>query len=150
MILTRKRIDDIILGLLDTYNTNDPYEICDYLDIKIIKISSNNPILLGQPALYIKNFYEKEVIFISSDLNYSYEKFYLSHELGHAILHPFIRNSLNINLVNVDKMEYQANYFAVKLMKIKFNSIELHQMTLEQIASCLEIPDGVLKQLVKI
>ncbi|MCR3758879.1 ImmA/IrrE family metallo-endopeptidase [Clostridium felsineum] len=150
MILTKKRIDEVILGLLDTYNTNDPYELCAYLNIKLIKVDSTNPLLLGEPALYIKNLHGNEVIFINNDLNYSYNKFYLSHELGHALLHPFIRNSFNSNLINIDKMEHQANYFAIKLMKIKFNSIELHQMTLEQIASCLELPNGVLKQLVKI
>lgn len=143
-------IDDIILGLRDTYNTTDPYDLCDLLKIFVKKVDSDYPILYKEPAIYIRNFYGKEAIFLRNDLNITYERFYLSHELGHAILHPYIKNSLNANVINIDKLEKQANYFAFKLIEIKFNEVDMHQMTVEQIASCLEVPGDALKQLVKI
>lgn len=145
-----KWIDDIILGLKDTYNTTDPYDLCDSLKIFVKKVDGNYPILYKEPAIYIRNFYEKEAIFLRDDLNITYEKFYLSHELAHAILHPYIKNSLNANVINIDKLENQANYFAFKLIEIKFSEVDMYQMTVEQIASCLEVPKDALKQLVKI
>lgn len=143
-------IDDIVLGLIDMYSTNDPYELCDLLNIKIKKVSPNSLILASNNSLYIRNYYGEEIIYIKNDLSLSIEKFYISHELGHAILHPDIKNSLNSNLINIDKLEKQANYFAFRLRKIQFNEIELHQLTLEQIASCVEVPFHALKQLVNI
>lgn len=96
-------IDDIILGLKDTYNTTDPYDLCNLLKIFVKKVDGNYPILYKEPATYIRNFYRKE-----------------------------------------------ANYFTFKLIEIKFSEVEVYQMTIEQIASCLEVPGDALKQLVKI
>lgn len=143
-------IDSIVLGLIDTYDTNNPYELCTLLDIKIIMVDPNYPLLLGKSSLLIRNLHNsnKEIIFIRNDLHKSHEEFYLKHELGHAILHPGIINSQNKNLVNIDKMEKQANYFALKLCQIELDSIELEQFTLEQIASYLELPYEPLKQII--
>lgn len=138
-------INDIILGLIDTYDTNDPYELCKQLNIDIIKADGAFPLLSNEPAIYI-NDSDKEVIYIRNDLPKSYEEFYLKHELGHAILHPGIINSLNCNLINVDKMEKQANYFAFKLCNIEIDITQFQQFTLEQIATCLEVPYEPLKQ----
>lgn len=92
----------------------------------------------------------REAIIIMNNLHYSYEKFYIMHELGHAILHPNIINSWNENLANIGKLEKQANYFAFKLSKLKFDPISMKNFTIEQIASCLKVPEKALKQLVNI
>lgn len=139
-------INNIILGLIDTYDTNDPYELCKQLHINIIKVDAESPLLFGEPAIYI-NRSDDEFIYIRNDLPKSYEEFYIKHELGHAILHPGIINSLNRNLLNIDKMEKEANYFAFKLYKIDIDKIQLQQFTLEQIASYLEVPYKPLKQI---
>lgn len=145
-------IDFIVLGLIDMYDTNNPYELCEMLDISVIKVPSNFILLDDEPALYINNSLNSndDVIYIRNDLPKSYEKFYLKHELGHAILHPDIINSFNRNLVNIWKMEREANYFALKLSEIKLDSIQFNQFTLEQIASYLELPYEPLKQIMGI
>ncbi|KEH89576.1 PTS N-acetylglucosamine transporter subunit IIABC [Clostridium novyi A str. 4540] len=143
-------IDEIIMGLIDRYETTDPYELCEKLNIFIIKVESSNIMLHGDPSLYIRNFYGKEVIIISDNLRLQYEMFYLRHELGHAILHTHVKNSLNKNLLNSLKLEKQADYFALKLSNIKFDKIQMYEMTIEQIASCVEIPPRALKQLVNL
>lgn len=141
-----KWIDDIIIGLLDTYSTNDIYEFCDYLNIQIVKLDGNNPILRKNISLYYRYFYNKEVIYIRNDLEYEFERFILFHELGHAILHPNIyQSTTDINLLNKGKIEKQANYFAWKLLNITLDEIELYEMTLEQITSCLNLPHSILK-----
>ena len=137
-------IDEIILGLIDIYGTNNSYELCDSLDIEIIKTDPTNIIIRENPSLYIWDYGEKEVIFIRNDMSEHYKDFYIKHELGHAILHTHLSTSLNENLINKDKLEKQANYFAFRLSNINFDEIELYEMTIEQIASCLEVPESAL------
>ena len=143
-------IDDIVLGLIDTYGTNNPYELCDALNIFIIKLEPVNKLLQDNHSVYIRDFYGKEIIFIRNNLHKKHELFYLRHELGHAILQPDIEHSLNKDLLNIPKFEKQADYFALKLSNIELDEIQMYQMTYEQIASCIEIPARALKQLVNL
>ena len=141
-------IGEIILGLIDIYGTNNSYELCDSLNIKIIKTDPANIIVRENPSLYIRDYEGEEVIFIRNDMSEHYEDFYIKHELGHAILHTHLSSSLNENLINKDKLEKQANYFAFKLSGITFNELELEQLTIEQISIFIEIPLTALKQIV--
>jgi Zn-dependent peptidase ImmA (M78 family) len=75
------------------------------------------------------------------------EEFALRHELGHAILHPKISCSSYVNTGKIDK---QADYFALALSGITFDLIEMQDMTLQQIASCVEVPYEPLYQLVNL
>ena len=140
-------INDIVIGLIDTFGTNNPYELCDELNICIFKLEPENKLLQGNDSIYVRDFGDKEIIFIRNDLNIHHELFYLRHELGHAILQPDIKNS---KLINMHKFEKQADYFALKLSDFNFNAVDMYEMSYEQIASCLEIPSRVLKQLVSL
>lgn len=142
-----KWINEIIIGLLDTYVTSCPYKLCGLLEIDIIKVEWVDPILCKNNSAYIRSFFGEETIFMRTDLTEEEEIFYIRHELGHAILHPNLKNSYNKHLINKYKLEKEANYFAVKLSNIIFDEIELHNMTIEQIASCVGIPHTALKQL---
>lgn len=135
-------IDQIIIGILDTYETNDPYEILKRLEIEVIKAERDNPILLNRNCVYIAEF---NSIFLRNDLVLNYELFYLRHELGHIIMHL---DSNNAMIRNDWKIEKQANYFAFKLSNITLDEASLYQMTLEQISSYLELPYQALKQLI--
>jgi Zn-dependent peptidase ImmA (M78 family) len=140
-------VNEIVEGLLDTFKTNNPYELCRYLNIKIEKVTHNNPILQSNHSMYYRNYYEQEIIFIRDDL-YGYdEEFILRHELGHAILHTEISSS---DFMNIGKLDKQANYFALALSGIKFDVIEMEGMTLMQIASCVNVPYEPLAQLVNL
>lgn len=142
-------INDIILGLTEMYGTNDVYDLLDCLNIIIIKLDKENILLNHNDAFYYRNYFGNEVIFIRNDLPLNYEKFVLAHELSHAIIHINAETAA-FSLVNSGKLEQQANYFAFKLSNIKFDEIELTQMSVEQIASWLELPCEPLKQLVNI
>lgn len=137
-------INQIIVGLFDIYNTNDPYDILNEMEVKIIKVDKINLILLGKNCTYVV---ELNTIFIRNDLILNYELYYLRHELGHILLHL---DSSNTFIINNGKIEREANYFAFKLSKISFDKIELFEMTLEQIASYIEVPQNALKQLVNL
>ncbi len=143
-------INEIIIGLIEMYGTNNPYDLCNMLEIEIIKVNKDFKLLGDNHSSYIRRMDDNEVIFISNDLSESYEKFYLSHELGHAILHTKIKNSFNKFLLNKGKLEKQANYFAFKLGKITIDEVDLYEMTLEQICCSLELPYDVVNQLVNL
>ncbi|MGF7059237.1 ImmA/IrrE family metallo-endopeptidase [Brassicibacter mesophilus] len=143
-------IDEIIIGLLDIYATSCPYELCTALGIKIIKTSPTNVILLGNESTYIREHLGYETIFLRNNLTEKEELFFLKHELGHAILHPNIKNSYNKHLINKYKLEKQANYFALKLQDLNIDEVQFREMTIKQIASYIEVPYTALKQLVNI
>lgn len=144
-------INEIILGIKDTYNTNDVYEIFDYMNIKIHKIDSKNILLKNNDSFYYRDYSGNEIIFIRNDLNLNLEKFILLHELGHALLHTHIYEAaFNINHINKGKIEKQANYFAFKLLEPNFDPVDLDGLTLEQISSLLELPHDKLVEFIEI
>lgn len=137
-------IDNIVIGIIETYGTNDPYEILYEIGVTIVEVDKNHPMLLGKNSVFIDTL---KMVFIRNDLNHNYKLFYLRHELGHILLHL---DSKNMLLPNEYKFEKQADYFALKLSQIELDEIEMHEMTIEQIASCVEVPVRALKQLVNL
>lgn len=144
-----KWIDDLILGLVEEHGTRDVYELCDILEIEIREVDSSNILLHNHDAFYYRYFNNKEIIFISNCIDDRIKEFVLKHELGHALCHPDLLNA-GYSLINIGKLEKQANYFALKLSNIYFDKVQLNEMTLEQIANCLSIPYEPLKQLVNL
>lgn len=138
-------IDNIIVGLTETYNTDNIYELYDFLRIQIIRLDKENILLQGNDGFYQRNYFDQEVVSIREDLDYQYEKFVLAHELGHAILHTeSFTAAFNINLINSGKIERQATYFAFKLLDIQLDPVELEGLNIEQIANLLHIPKDCL------
>lgn len=144
-------VDEIIVGLKEMYNTDNVYEIFDYMNIKIHKIDSNNILLKNNDSFYYRDYLGNELIFIRNDLNINLEKFILLHELGHALLHTnSYEAAFNIKHINIGKLEKQANYFAFKLLQPSFDPTDLEGLTLEQIASLLELPYKQLLEFIEI
>lgn len=139
-------INDILEGINDTYGTNDIYELYDNLEIKIIKLDTDNILLRKNESFYNRNFFNMEVVFIRNDLHESYEKFILAHELGHALLHTnMYQAAFNKDLLNIGKLEKQANYFAFKLLDFNLDPINFEGFTIEQISSSLYLPTNCFK-----
>lgn len=139
-------IDNIIIGLKETYGTNNIYDLYDILRIQIIKLKPANILLNGNEAFYYRDYFDNEIVFIRNDLNLVYERFVLAHELGHALLHTHIYEAaFNKSLINTGKLEKQANYFAFNLLNIELDPVEYEGFTLDQITSTLCLPDKVLK-----
>jgi len=133
-------IDEIIVGLEEVYDTSDVYELYDSLDISIVYLDEWNILLQGHDAVYNRSYLDQETVFIKKGLPIVYERFILAHELGHGILHTDIAKSVFNPLANLNKLEKQANYFAVKLLGFRVDSIAFEGFTVEQIASTLEVP----------
>lgn len=144
-------IDNILIGLLETYGTNNIYDLLESLNIEINKLDPGNILLNGNEAFYFRDYCNKEIVFIRNDLSEPYEKFILAHELGHALLHTNnLEAAFNRDLLNTGKLERQANYFGIKLLNLDIDPIECDGYTIEQIAHILEVPEVALKQIINL
>lgn len=97
------------------HKTNNPFEIAEYKNIIVNYFPLGNTL-----GFYFKNARHK-VITLNSNNDENLMKFVCAHELGHAILHPdentpFLHKN---TLRSKDKIERQANYWAINLLLYK-------------------------------
>lgn len=125
------------------FNTNNPFDIAEYLNIKLFMVPLGNGV-----SGYYKYMKKNRCIFIDPDIeNETYKKIVMAHELGHAILHK-TENCYFINhktLLLSSKIEKEANIFAAELL-IKDSLINDYEgFTIKQIADCTGITEELLK-----
>lgn len=94
------------------HKTNNPFEIAKRKHIIVRYLPLGNTL-----GFYMKNS-RHQVITLNSDMNENNLNYVCAHELGHAILHPdentpFLHKN---TLFSKDKIERQANYWAIKLL----------------------------------
>ncbi len=125
-------IKNLVKYYVNTYKTNNPFELADYLKIVVQKG------ILGDYYgcyMYLK---KHRCIFLNSDLNPFTEKMVMAHELGHAILHIKVNCCFmkNKTLLSTTKIERQANLFATELLLPDKIIVECFEKgyTLDQIA----------------
>ena len=105
-------LKDTILRLTKKYNKSDPFEIADALNISVYFEE------LGTINGYYNKPLRMKQIHINQNLNEQNAKFTCAHELGHAILHPNASTPFlcSKTFLSVDKLEIEANSFAVNLL----------------------------------
>lgn len=140
-------IKRVIENLRKKYKTKCPYELANYLGIILII----QP--LGAPLGMYKYINRNKVIFLNADLNEYERRYVLTHEIGHAILHPksscFFTNTKNINKF---KKEYEANLFASEFL-IDFTSTEcfyIKNYSIDQIAAYYKVPVELVEFKIKV
>ena len=130
-----------IKSLIRKYDTNNPFELADYLNIAII----------FEPLGSINGYYNKQLrmkqIHINSELDRHTQVFTAAHELGHALLHPnantpFLRNNTGLNL---NKYEIEANKFAMELLVQDETQLEYQNFTIEQFSRMLGYSQELIK-----
>ena len=129
----KKTIRQIVAYYKRKFQSDNPFEIADGLNIEI-QIGN-----IGSRAgcyMYLKHH---KCIFLNENLDPHEMKLVMAHELGHAILHPkencyFIRSK---TLLSVDKMELDANKFAMELLVSDYVLEENKNLTIEQISRML-------------
>lgn len=107
-----KDIKKMIMSLIRKHGTNDPFRIAMERNI-ILRFED-----LKSTYGYFLHSNRIKFIHINNKLDESLQRFVCAHELGHAILHPrvstpFLRAQ---TLFSVDKIEVEANTFAVELL----------------------------------
>jgi len=113
-------IPSTIKELINTHGTCDPFRLCEFLDIEIIK----HPLGTETRGL-IKPYKRSYIICINSDLTELDQLHTCAHELGHYKLHKKV-NTLFMRActyLKTDIYEIEANEFADRLLSIMFNDL---------------------------
>ena len=132
--------------LISKYKTNNPQEIAQELGIIILF----EP--LGEINGYYNTAFRQKFIHINNILVEAKQKFTIAHELGHALLHPkantpFLRDN---TLFSINKLEIEANKFAVDLLITDEAIDEVKHLTLDQMANYFGINKNLIKLRLKI
>ena len=127
------KIDEIDLKLTKKYKTSNPFELAEHLKISVFYEN------LGTINGYYNKPLRMKQIHINCCLEEQEAKYTCAHELGHAVLHPnastpFLRSN---TMISVEKMETEANTFAVNLLIPDEAIIENAGYTTEQISRLL-------------
>lgn len=101
------------------YHTEDPYEICRMMRIRILLRSLGTHELSSKGACIIDS--RCTTILLNSDLPEHILLIILTHELGHAVLHqavPGIKtfHDMSLNYADKDELERDANVFAAEFL----------------------------------
>ena len=112
------------------YETNNPFNLAKSLGILILYEDLGN----------IKGYYNKQLrmkqIHINCNLSRHEMHFVCAHELGHALLHQnentqFLRNN---TFLSIDKLEIEANKFAMELLLPDEVLYECREYSIEQLS----------------
>nr|DAT53638.1 MAG TPA: IrrE protein [Caudoviricetes sp.] len=125
--------------LIKKHNTNDPFEICKALDI-VVRVEN-----LGNIFGYCDTHFRMRSIHINENVPEHLQAFVCAHELGHTLLHknvntPFLSKN---TLFSIDKIERQANTFAVELLLPDSLLREYKDINFYGLAQCAGIPKGL-------
>lgn len=139
-------IKDTVLHLINKYNTSDPFELAKALKIAVFYED------LGSINGYYNNPLRMKQIHINSSLNDQDAKYTCAHELGHAIIHPNASTPFlsSKTLLSIDKLEREANTFAVNLLIPDELITENQNYTTEQLSRLLGYNQELIKLRLKI
>lgn len=106
------RIRSMVRQIIKKHNTYDPLQIASEKQIVIFYENFKN--IWG----YYNSSKRISMIHVNVNLDEHLQRFVVAHELGHRILHPhinvpFLRSN---TLQSIDRIEYEANRFAVELL----------------------------------
>lgn len=119
-----------VVQLVKKYDTTNPFELASYLGISVFFEE------LGS----INGYYNKQLrmkqIHINCNLPEHIQKFTCAHELGHALLHPnsntpFLKNHTGLL---IDRLELEADKFAINLLIPESELLEYQNFTAEQLS----------------
>lgn len=132
-------IKRITLKLMRKYDTNDPFKLAAQLNIVVQHVR------LGNTWGYYVCYRRLKAIHINCDLPEALQRYTCAHELGHAVLHkgvptPFLKRH---TLFSVEKIERQANTFAVELLMPDSLLKEYEGFPVKDIAYMAGIPEGM-------
>ncbi|MFA9375559.1 MAG: ImmA/IrrE family metallo-endopeptidase [Lachnotalea sp.] len=122
---------DSIELLIEKHNTRNPFKIAENLHIIVIYEK------LGTIHGYYNTAYRQKFIHINESLAEHEQYFTAAHELGHALLHPkantpFLRKN---TLFSINKLEKEANNFAINLLISDEDILSSNCTTTEQLSS---------------
>lgn len=105
-------MNPIVAQLIKKVQTNNPFQIAAALGITVVFES------LGEVRGYYSKSHQQKVIHINSEMEHPEQIFTCAHEVGHALLHPYLNTPFlrRNTLFRIGKLEGEANRFAVDLL----------------------------------
>lgn len=134
-------IKDTVKRLCRKYKTRSPYELVQSLGIIL---------QYGEKMDNVRGFYlyanRIKLICLGNNLPYHIERFVLSHEIGHAVMHrkssaPFLQSTF----FSIDKLEIEANKFAAELVISDETIMEHPDYTINQWAMFYGLPEEIIQ-----
>lgn len=138
-------IAETVDKLVKKYGTRDPYELCQYLGIKIHLINLEKKL----KGFFFYQSRQKNIV-IDSNVNAVLERILIAHELGHAILHTQIAmmkgfQEMEVLNRNNSVEEDEANFFAAELLLEDETVLEcLAEYSFFETAQQLYVPAALL------
>jgi Zn-dependent peptidase ImmA (M78 family) len=135
-------IKEIVRQLIKKHKSNDPFQIAKERNVIILFAE------LGNTLGFYSSYKRSQFIHINSQLDEMAQRFVCAHELGHAVLHPksntpFLRAN---TLFSVEKLEVEANTFAVELL-LPDDVIDQYQdtnLTIYDVAKMYSVPQELV------
>ncbi|MGE8203982.1 ImmA/IrrE family metallo-endopeptidase [Heyndrickxia sp. NPDC080065] len=132
----------VIKRLYQLYKTYDPFELAERKNI-IVQFEP-----LGSILGYYSFHKRVQFIHINEQLEENMQRLVCAHELGHAILHPKVNTSFlkKNTFFSIDKLEMEANLFAVELLMPDEYLYELNNtsITLREAAAMYGVPKEIV------
>jgi Zn-dependent peptidase ImmA (M78 family) len=124
--------------LIKKYKTTDPFEIADYLKIRVV--FEDYPLELNGLYQYVDR---TQHIYINKNLPNFHKKSVCGHELGHARFHRdynciFLKTR---TLVPVSRFEMEANLFSTFFIVDEKTLKEFENYSYAQIAAAIGLPE---------
>ncbi|KAB2441400.1 ImmA/IrrE family metallo-endopeptidase [Bacillus luti] len=133
-------IKEYVLNITEKYQTTDPFEIAEQKNITVLYAD------LGNTLGFYNTYKRFKFIHINNQIDEITQRFVCAHELGHAVLHPkantpFLRNQ---TFFSVDRLEIEANTFAVELLLTDemVSAYEDTCLSIQEVAEIHGVPSG--------
>ncbi|WP_459499870.1 ImmA/IrrE family metallo-endopeptidase [Bacillus sp. C1] len=133
-------IKEYVLKITQKHGTTNPFEIARQKDIYVLYED------LGNTLGFYNTYKRFKFIHINNQIGEITQRFVCAHELGHALLHPkantpFLRNQ---TFFSVDRLEIEANTFAVELLLTDemVATYDNTRLTIQEIAEIHGVPKG--------
>ncbi|GMR65854.1 ImmA/IrrE family metallo-endopeptidase [Bacillus thuringiensis] len=133
-------IKEYVLNIIAKYQTIDPFEIARQKNIIVLFED------LGNTLGFYNTYKRFKFIHINNQIDETTQRFVCAHELGHAVLHPkantpFLRNQ---TFFSVDRLEIEANTFAVELLLTDemVSTYEDTRLSIQEVAEIHGVPGG--------
>ncbi|MDA2382120.1 ImmA/IrrE family metallo-endopeptidase [Bacillus cereus] len=129
-----------VLNIVKKYKTTDPFEIAKQKNITVLYAD------LGNTLGFYNTYKRFKFIHINNQIDQITQRFVCAHELGHAVLHPkantpFLRNQ---TFFSVDRLEIEANTFAVELL-LTDEMVSVYEdtcLSIQEVAEIHGVPGG--------